>query len=123
MSRRGELNPRPLPYQGSALPLSYSGLIKVSGRRNSNPRPSAWKADALPTELLPPDIVQRDPYSQSLFLSLRFVSVLSGESRIRTYEGIRQQIYSLPQLAALVSPQSNRKKTPKTHIYKSFKSR
>ena len=28
----------------------------------------------------------------------------SGESRIRTYEGIRQQIYSLPQLAALVSP-------------------
>ena len=29
-----------------------------------------------------------------------------GESRIRTYEGIRQQIYSLPQLAALVSPQS-----------------
>jgi hypothetical protein len=27
-----------------------------------------------------------------------------GESRIRTYEGISQQIYSLPQLAALVSP-------------------
>ena len=24
-----------------------------SGRRGSNPRPSAWKADALPTELLP----------------------------------------------------------------------
>ena len=29
-----------------------------------------------------------------------------GESRIRTYEVIRQQIYSLPQLAALVSPQT-----------------
>ena len=28
----------------------------------------------------------------------------SGESRIRTYEVERQQIYSLPQLAALVSP-------------------
>ncbi len=27
-----------------------------------------------------------------------------GESRIRTYEGVRQQIYSLPQLATLVSP-------------------
>ena len=27
LSRRGELNPRPLPYQGSALPLSYSRLI------------------------------------------------------------------------------------------------
>lgn len=29
---------------------------------------------------------------------------VSGESRIRTYEGISQQIYSLPQLTALVSP-------------------
>ena len=27
---------------------------KWSGKRGSNPRPSAWKADALPTELLPP---------------------------------------------------------------------
>src|SRR5687768_1202316 len=27
--------------------------VKVSGRRGSNPRPSAWEADALPTELLP----------------------------------------------------------------------
>jgi hypothetical protein len=26
----------------------------LSGRRDSNSRPSAWKADALPTELLPP---------------------------------------------------------------------
>ncbi len=26
---------------------------KISGRRDSNPRHSAWKADALPTELLP----------------------------------------------------------------------
>ncbi len=24
-----------------------------SGKRDSNPRPSAWEADALPTELLP----------------------------------------------------------------------
>ena len=27
--------------------------VRKSGRRDSNPRPSAWKADALPTELLP----------------------------------------------------------------------
>ena len=27
----------------------------------------------------------------------------SGESRIRTYEGVRQQIYSLPHLATLVT--------------------
>ena len=33
--------------------------------------------------------------------------LFSGESRIRTYEVIRQQIYSLPQLATLVSPQVN----------------
>ena len=26
---RRDLNPRPLPYQGSALPLSYKGNIKV----------------------------------------------------------------------------------------------
>jgi hypothetical protein len=29
MSRYGELNPRPLPYQGSALPLSYNGGSSV----------------------------------------------------------------------------------------------
>ncbi len=28
-----------------------------SGRRDSDPRPSAWKADALPTELLPPKML------------------------------------------------------------------
>ena len=26
---RRDLNPRPLPYQGSALPLSYKGNFKV----------------------------------------------------------------------------------------------
>ena len=30
-----------------------------SGKRDSNPRPSAWKADALPTELLPLNGLQR----------------------------------------------------------------
>ena len=30
-----------------------TNLAHQSGRRGSNPRPSAWKADALPTELLP----------------------------------------------------------------------
>ena len=34
--------------------LFERGVIKVqSGRRGSNPRPSAWEANALPTELLP----------------------------------------------------------------------
>ena len=48
-----DLNSWPLPYQGSALPLSYISIQKKSGRRGSNSRHSAWKADALPTELLP----------------------------------------------------------------------
>ena len=60
------LNPRPFPYQGNALPLSYIGRKNLSERPGSNRRPSAWKADALPTELL----------------SLKFC----GESRIRTCE-------------------------------------
>jgi hypothetical protein len=51
-----------LPRQGSNLdfPDPESGVLPItprgtdrSGRRGSNPRPSAWEADALPTELLP----------------------------------------------------------------------
>ena len=84
-----------------SLPRKYSTpelhRQNQSGRRDSNPRPSAWKANALSTELLPliPPL---------MFAIQTFVKRFGGESRIRTYEGIRQQIYSLPQLAALVSP-------------------
>ena len=37
----------------------YFSLIFLcrSGIRDSNPRPSAWEANALPTELIPPDYV------------------------------------------------------------------
>ena len=42
--------------------------MNSSGRRDSNPRPSAWKADALPTELLP--------------------LVFRGQGRIRTSVGL-----------------------------------
>ena len=35
------------------LPVTPRGIHTTSGRRGSNPRPSAWEADALPTELLP----------------------------------------------------------------------
>ncbi len=52
------MNARPLPCEGSALPLSYSPIKKLrekwSGKRDSNPRPTAWKAIALPAELFPP---------------------------------------------------------------------
>ena len=33
-----------------------------SGRRDSNPRPSAWKANALSTELLPQTCVGKDGF-------------------------------------------------------------
>lgn len=55
-----------------------------SGKRDSNPRPSAWKADALPAELHPH---------------------FCGERRIRTSVGVRRQIYSLLPLTARPSPQ------------------
>ena len=62
----------------------------MSGRRDSNPRPSAWKANALSTELLP--------------------QICGGQGWIRTTEGVSQQIYSLPHLATLVLAQQNFKK-------------
>ena len=66
--------------------------LEQSGKRGSNPRPSAWKADALPTELFP------------LVRQFSLPDIFCGERRNRTSEGISQQIYSLPQLTALVSP-------------------
>ena len=83
------LNSRPLPYQGSALPLSYNSK-KESGKRGSNPRPPAWKASALSTELFPH------------FSFIRKSLYQSGQRWIRTTEGVSQQIYSLPHLATLV---------------------
>ena len=76
-----------LPRKCSTAELHWQ--YSLSGRRGSNPRPSAWKADALSTELLPQ------------------VSSLEkcGRRWIRTTEGISQQIYSLPHLATLVFAQ------------------
>src|SRR6185369_16829365 len=52
------LNRRPRPYQGRALPTELHGPARLpcqqslpggwSGKRDSNPRPPAWKAGALP---------------------------------------------------------------------------
>jgi hypothetical protein len=60
---------------------------KKSGRRGSNPRLSAWKADALPTELLPQQ-------------GNKVWGQMDSNHRRRS-----QQIYSLPHLATLVYPQ------------------
>ena len=80
-----ELMTSSLPRMRSTPELHLSNLNKIwSGKRGSNSRPSAWKADALPTELLPQ---------------------VSGRRWIRTTEDISQQIYSLPHLATLVFSQ------------------
>ena len=49
----GELCPPSVTPKATSAPLSIRVSTTGSGRRGSNPRPSAWKADALPTELLP----------------------------------------------------------------------
>ncbi len=103
MSRWRDLNPRPLPYQGSALPLSYTGN-DWSGRRGSNSRPLAWKANALPTELLPhlfilwakmdsnhrrykPADLQSAPFGHSVFALFSISSLLSDSNqRPRDYK-------------------------------------
>ena len=70
--------------------------LSVSGKRDSNPRPPAWKASALSTELFPQDCGLDD-------CDLAHVSAnhFCGCGWIRTTEVERQQIYSLPHLATL----------------------
>ena len=97
-SRKVELTTR-IELVTSSLPRKYSTteprerkqpeyrgstcVDKWSGRRGSNSRPPAWKAGALPTELHPLNM-----YIKS-----------GGAGRIRTFEGISRQIYSLLPLA------------------------
>ena len=134
-------------YSNPQISKSQHRQMHLSGRRGSNPRPIAWKAIALPTELLPQNIcwfddllicwlkykssssnqgghvmpsrivinqlydlfVQPTPALRAAF-SINQSSnqqMTCGGNRIRTYEVIRQQIYSLSQLAALVFPRQN----------------
>jgi hypothetical protein len=50
---RIELATSSLPRKCSTTELQRLAKKAKSGRRGSNPRPTAWKAVALPTELLP----------------------------------------------------------------------
>ncbi len=78
---RIELPTPSLPRKCSTAELHR--LFSQSGRRGSNPPPKAWKAFALPNELLPRDC---------------------GGGWTRTTELIRGQIYSLLQLPLCDSP-------------------
>ena len=86
------MNSRPLPYQGSALPLSYTGVVGAED-----------------------EVRTRDPQLGRLMLyrlsyfrifqsksPIVLVRAFCGRRWIRTTEGINQQIYSLPHLATLV---------------------
>ena len=73
-------------FRSGAWGLSCFPLL--SGRRGSNPPPIAWKAIALPNELLP----------------LLLVLVFRGGGWTRTTELFRGQIYSLLQLPLCDSP-------------------
>ncbi len=73
----------------------HSPAGRWSGKRDSNPRPSAWKADALAAELFPPRTVAERV-------------MRGGGGRIRTSEGVRRQIYSLLPLAARAPLQVHR---------------
>ncbi len=82
--------------------------IQQSGRPGSNRPPSAWKADALPTELLPLLVFYIDfafrnstnSYNQKTIFKTR----LSGERRIRTFEAFATDLQSVPFGHSGISP-------------------
>ena len=88
LSRWRDLNPRPLPYQGSALPLSYIGII-LSFRAEDEAQ-------------------TRDPQLGRLMLYQLsyFRKFYCGQGQIRTAEAVRQQIYSLPVLTTYLPTQN-----------------
>ena len=82
----------------------------MSGRRDSNPRPSAWKADALPTELLPLITVFAKNYGYGLFqksrgmIAVNHPSCFGGGDRIRTYSVETPDLQSGPALQLRRTP-------------------
>jgi hypothetical protein len=88
------------PRVGGSAPTARRAW---SGRRDSNPRHSAWEADALPTELLPHTIRGLAPRRHLATIMipphLQRACRLAperdgGQGWIRTSVGIRQRIYS-----------------------------
>src|SRR4029079_2765613 len=108
---RLESNQRPPPYQGGALPTELRERRKLlqfvreisSMERETGIEPAlvAWKATVLPLNYSRPGILQtvlKQPTK-----TRNAIEKLGGGRWIRTTEGMSQQIYSLPPLAAWVS--------------------
>ena len=93
--------------------LSYVGRILLERVMGIEPTPSAWKAEVLPLNYTRSSIDDLDSPLTRQALNVLNAPLLStnadadrkpgGGGRIRTYEGMSQQIYSLPPLAAWVS--------------------
>ena len=111
---RVELGTSSLPRMRSTTELKQH----ESGKRDSNPRPPAWKASALSTELFPQiggyqfaGVLASASYESKIFTRLAQIFreswtsacdlCRSGCGWIRTTEAEKQQIYSLPHLATL----------------------
>lgn len=114
-----ESDPRPLPYQGSALPLSQMGdIYKTKPQKHQmqtleretgiEPASLAWKARVLPLNYSRTTTQPLDRTAPQLGQSLAFASALhitfkrsakskfaGGEGWIRTSVLVRGQIYSL----------------------------
>ena len=91
-----ELNPRPHPYQGCALPLSYLGLLTCPSRQMERvagiePASSAWKAEVLP--LYHARFNRKTLRGESSSVLNWWRGLDSNQRRLS------QQIYSLPPLA------------------------
>ena len=108
--------------------MTFTFLIK-SGRPGSNRPPSAWKADALPNELLPLNLFKISDYlfripvrnhNFSIHVPFPFLSnpksqILnpqsrSGERRIRTFEVETTDLQSVPFGHSGISPTVSTKK-------------
>src|SRR5919201_6141739 len=67
------------------VPLPVERSSSASGRRGSNPRHQAWKACALPAELLPRNLFE----PLLLARHRRRQAPISGGGRIRTFVGVK----------------------------------
>ena len=87
---RFELMTSSLPRKRSTPELHWRSL---SGRRGSNPRPLAWKANALPTELLPHSSFLSGDFCVGLrILGQSFTSVNSFPRRLPALNSSRNKL-------------------------------
>ena len=84
-------------------PETDASSSAMSGRRDSNPRPTAWKAVTLPTELLPQLSYSRNDPQFTTHTRLLTIGVIPSEVGRGGFEPPKvrdRQIYSLLRLTA-----------------------